>query len=107
MSLPTKVYDNLKIKDGWVEIVDADLKKFSQVYFVIFDKEVVINREFSLKENQARIPTRDLSLKKAFPDDSGFQKRKHFDVVKKGGSFEIPDVYNCEYQVFDTLDRVD
>ena len=106
LSLPAKFYNNLTVKDGLVEIHDPELKNYSFVYFVIFDDEVVINKEFSLKEIESKIPTKDLTLKSVFGEDSGYQKRKQFNVIQKNTSFEIDDVYNCEYQMFDGLDKV-
>jgi hypothetical protein len=105
LSMPAKFY-NLKHNDGLVEIHDQDLAKFSFLYFVIVDEDMVINKQITLKENQPKLQTKDLTLKAAFDENSGYQKRKNFDIISKGKQFEIEDVYNCDYQLFDGMDSV-
>jgi len=76
------------------------------VYFIVFDDEVVINRQIALRTNKEKSFTKDLRLKEIFDEKSGYQKRKQFNIVEPNKPFDIEDVYNCDYQLFDGLDKL-
>ena len=103
---PGKVYGNLQVslESGLVTLTDISLKAYNLIEVYVYDGRSVMNKEIAINTN--KVDTRYMATKTVLNEEKGYTKKKAYEIVKAGTKYNVDDIINSEYVLFESLEKV-
>ena len=96
---------NLRPDENGIVLIDRNaLGSFRQLHLIAIDSFNTVYREISLQEEEAK--TRDLRLVQSLDPERHFTEQKQISIINSGETFQLTDMTNSDFEVYDSLDKV-